>query len=115
MPRSCQHQSKVSIVITVRGILALLKQPDAMVPTWVRQTSLWQAHALVAAVTPVPTLCIPLCGARQLTRALLADQYGIGGWWVPDAHLIPPVTNRANYIRWLAHLLALCPGEGLHT
>ncbi|CAL8465344.1 g4879 [Coccomyxa elongata] len=46
--------------------------------------------------------------ARQLTRALLHAQYGLH-WWVPDGHLIPPVTNRANYIHWLHDLLPLCP------
>ena len=51
-----------------------------------------------------------LSGAcRQLSRALLADEYGVS-WWVPDGHLIPPVTNRANYIHWLHDLLSLCPG-----
>ena len=29
------------------------------------------------------------------------------GWWVPDGQLVPPVTNRANYIHWLEDLLAL--------
>lgn len=47
---------------------------------------------------------------RQLTKALLHKQYGIS-WWVPDGHLIPPVTNRANYIHWLHDLLRLCPGQ----
>ena len=47
---------------------------------------------------------------RQLTRALLADDYGVN-WWVPDGHLIPPVTNRANYIHWLHSQLELCPGN----
>ena len=46
---------------------------------------------------------------RQLSRALLADVYGVS-WWVPDGHLIPPVTNRVNYIHWLHDLLSLCPG-----
>jgi len=31
----------------------------------------------------------------------------VRGWWVPDGHLVPPVTNRANYIHWLEDLLAL--------
>ena len=52
--------------------------------------------------------CWMFC-CRQLTRAILADDYGVD-WWVPDAHLIPPVTNRANYIHWLHGLLKLCPG-----
>jgi hypothetical protein len=47
---------------------------------------------------------------RLLTRALLHSQLGLH-WWVPDGHLIPPVTNRANYIHWLHDLLSLCPGD----
>ena len=34
------------------------------------------------------------------------------GWWVPDGHLVPPVTNRANYIHWLEDLLALSSPPG---
>jgi len=45
--------------------------------------------------------------ARQLTAALLEADFGVRGWWVPDGHLVPPVTNRANYIHWLEDLLAL--------
>lgn len=52
---------------------------------------------------------LPVVMHRQLTRALLADDYGVT-WWVPDGHLISPVTNRANYIHWLEDLLELCPG-----
>lgn len=53
---------------------------------------------------------VRLGACRQLTRALLHSQYNLH-WWVPDGHLIPPVTNRANYIRWLHTILSLCPGE----
>ena len=55
-----------------------------------------------------PRMLSALC--RQLTRALLAEDYGVS-WWVPNGHLIPPVTNRANYIHWLHSLLELCPGS----
>ena len=34
------------------------------------------------------------------------------GWWVPEGHLVPPVTNRANYIHWLEDLLALSSPPG---
>ena len=54
---------------------------------------------------------LPYLILRQLTRALLEEQYGIRDWWVPDGHLIPPVTNRANYIHWLAELLRISPGR----
>eukprot|EP00884_Botryococcus_braunii_P012832 jgi/Botrbrau1/2154/Bobra.0093s0055.2 len=46
---------------------------------------------------------------RQLTRALLLHDYGIR-WWLPEGHLVPPVTNRANYIHWLQDLATLLPG-----
>jgi len=44
---------------------------------------------------------------RQLTRALLSEHFGIQGWWIPDGQLIPPVTNRLNYIHWIEDLLDL--------
>ncbi len=50
--------------------------------------------------------------ARAVTRALLAEHYGVA-WDVEERQLIPPVPGRANYIAWLADLLALSspPGE----
>ena len=54
---------------------------------------------------------MPVCG-RQLTAALLEADYGVRGWWVPEGHLVPPVTNRANYIHWLEDLLALSSPPG---
>ena len=53
----------------------------------------------------------PVCG-RQLTAALLEADYGVRGWWVPEGHLVPPVTNRANYIHWLEDLLELSSPPG---
>jgi 23S rRNA (adenine1618-N6)-methyltransferase len=50
-------------------------------------------------------------GVRELTRALLAHDFGIE-WWLPDGHLVPPVTNRANYINWLEDLLGLSAPQG---
>lgn len=45
---------------------------------------------------------------KALTRALLQHDFGIT-WDVPDGQLVPPVTNRANYIHWLEDLLVLSP------
>eukprot|EP00887_Chlorella_sp_A99_P005035 scaffold4.g5035.t1 len=49
---------------------------------------------------------------RALTAALLDADFGIV-WDVPPGQLVPPLTNRANYIHWLEDLLALSapPGE----
>lgn len=48
---------------------------------------------------------------RELTRVLLKQDFGIE-WWIPDGQLVPPLTNRLNYIHWLEDLLSLsCPSE----
>ena len=41
----------------------------------------------------------------ELNQALLAQQYGISGWAIPDGYLCPPVPGRADYIHALADLL----------
>lgn len=48
---------------------------------------------------------------RELTRVLLAEDFGLQ-WWVPLGQLVPPVTNRANYIHWLEDLLTLSAPPG---
>jgi len=46
---------------------------------------------------------------KALTKALLKQDFDIT-WDVPEGQLVPPVTNRANYIHWLEDLLVLsCP------
>lgn len=45
---------------------------------------------------------------KALTKALLQHDFAIT-WDVPDGQLVPPVTNRANYIHWLEDLLVLSP------
>lgn len=42
---------------------------------------------------------------RELTKVLLDEDFGVKHWWVPDGQLVPPLTNRANYISWLNDLL----------
>ncbi len=43
---------------------------------------------------------------RELNRALLASDYGIAHWDIPDGYLCPPVPGRADYLHGLADLLA---------
>jgi 23S rRNA A1618 N6-methylase RlmF len=46
---------------------------------------------------------------RELTGALLALEYGVRGWSLPEGRLVPPVPNREAYLCWIADLLALVP------
>lgn len=43
---------------------------------------------------------------RELNRALLASDYGIGHWDIPHGYLCPPVPGRVDYLHGLADLLA---------
>ncbi len=43
---------------------------------------------------------------KALNRALLQDHYGIQGWDIPPQNLCPPVPGRADYVHYLADLLA---------
>lgn len=47
---------------------------------------------------------------KALNTALLALQYAIRGWEVPDGYLCPPIPGRADYIHHLADLLASTHG-----
>jgi 23S rRNA (adenine1618-N6)-methyltransferase len=47
---------------------------------------------------------------RELNRALLASDYGIGHWDIPAGYLCPPVPGRADYLHGLADLLAADAG-----
>ena len=49
--------------------------------------------------------------SRAVTAALLAQDYGVA-WRLAPGQLIPPVPGRANYIAWLADLLALSSPPG---
>jgi len=42
-----------------------------------------------------------------LNKALLARYYDIKTWDIPEGYLCPPIPGRANYIHYLADLLAL--------
>jgi len=43
---------------------------------------------------------------RALNRALLKWKYGINGWDIPAQYLCPPIPGRADYLHYLADLLA---------
>jgi 23S rRNA (adenine1618-N6)-methyltransferase len=43
---------------------------------------------------------------KALNRALLKDSYGIEAWDIPPHSLCPPVPGRADYLHYLADLLA---------
>ncbi|WP_394778379.1 23S rRNA (adenine(1618)-N(6))-methyltransferase RlmF [Undibacterium sp.] len=43
---------------------------------------------------------------KALNRALLKDCYGVSGWDIPADYLCPPVPGRADYLHYLADLLA---------
>ena len=45
-----------------------------------------------------------------LNRALLQDNYGIQNWDIPAQNLCPPVPGRADYVHYLADLLAASHG-----
>ena len=51
---------------------------------------------------------------KALTKALLKQDFDIT-WDVPEGQLVPPVTNRANYIHWLEDLLVLSPPANSKT
>lgn len=50
---------------------------------------------------------------RALTAALLAQHFDIRAWWLPEGQLIPPVTNRGNYLHWIDDLLTLSSPPGV--
>ena len=43
---------------------------------------------------------------KALNKALLMHHYGIGIWDIPEGYLCPPIPGRADYIHYLADLLA---------
>ncbi|WP_096144915.1 23S rRNA (adenine(1618)-N(6))-methyltransferase RlmF [Stenotrophomonas pictorum] len=47
---------------------------------------------------------------RELNRALLASDYGIRHWDIPEGYLCPPVPGRVDYLHGLADLLAADAG-----
>lgn len=45
---------------------------------------------------------------KMLNRALLKHFYGISYWDIPENYLCPPIPGRADYIHYIADLLASC-------
>ncbi|MDZ7819636.1 MAG: 23S rRNA (adenine(1618)-N(6))-methyltransferase RlmF [Aliarcobacter sp.] len=45
-----------------------------------------------------------------LNKALLSHFYGVKNWTIPKGYLCPPIPGRADYIHYLADLLASCNG-----
>jgi len=43
---------------------------------------------------------------KALNRALLKQEYAIAGWDIPAQYLCPPIPGRADYLHYLADLLA---------
>ncbi len=59
--------------------------------------------------TPRGESSIPFSEAdavQALNRALLASYYGVKDWKIPEGYLCPPIPGRADYIHYLADLLA---------
>ena len=46
-----------------------------------------------------------------LNKALLAHFYHIDNWQIPEGSLCPPIPGRADYIHYIADLLAVCAYE----
>lgn len=47
---------------------------------------------------------------KTLNKALLKQFYGIAHWDIPEGFLCPPIPGRADYIHYLADVLAGCNG-----
>lgn len=50
---------------------------------------------------------------QALNRALLKHYYGVAGWNLPARYLCPPIPGRADYLHYLADLLALSNGGNI--
>jgi len=55
--------------------------------------------------TPTINFSIPKA-VKLLNKALLQHFYGVKNWDIPDQNLCPPIPGRADYIHYLADLLA---------
>lgn len=48
---------------------------------------------------------------KALNKAILISEYGIKNWDIPQNYLCPPIPGRADYIHYIADLLASTHGE----
>jgi len=51
---------------------------------------------------------------KALNKAILISEYGIKNWDIPQNYLCPPIPGRADYIHYIADLLASTNGEIPH-
>ncbi len=79
------------------------------------QSSNTATAAPVTGTTPAPATNPPRkqtidftnpAACRELTKILLKKDFGVT-WDLPEGHLVPPLTNRLNYILWVEDLLNL--------
>lgn len=49
---------------------------------------------------------------KNLNRAILAADYGIAEWDIPEGKLCPPIPGRADYIHHMGDVLAYSAGSG---
>lgn len=69
--------------------------------------------AAFVAKNPYGDLSIDFANPRAvvaLNRALLKQFYGVAEWGVPEGYLCPPIPGRADYLHYLADLLASSNG-----
>jgi 23S rRNA (adenine1618-N6)-methyltransferase len=45
---------------------------------------------------------------KLLNQAILKSEYGLSYWEIPENYLCPPIPGRADYLHYLADLLARC-------
>lgn len=87
-------------------LLPLRKQPLPPSPTTTSNTSITtntttnSPHRRRTIDFTNPAAC------RELSKVLLKKDFGVN-WDLPEGHLVPPVTNRLNYILWIEDLLNL--------
>lgn len=52
---------------------------------------------------------------KALNQALLKQFYGVESWDIPAGYLCPPIPGRADYLHYVADLLAECNGGKIPT
>lgn len=84
-----------------------------------RHNQLYNFKKLVAAVPELKPLLVKNPGGettilfqdanavRLLNKALLLSEYGVSYWDIPVGQLCPPIPGRADYIHYLADLIAV--------
>lgn len=73
------------------------------------------AHVIPAAASKSRRDTIDFADAaavRALNQALLAADYNVRGWELPDGMLCPPIPGRADYVHHLADVLAEATANG---